>query len=305
MAWFRIRNIGLKVVSVVLAALLWLLVSGEQTVERALRIPLEFTNLPPQLELVGTPPAVVDVRVRGSSGTLSRVAAGELSAVLDVRAARSGDRLFHLTPEDVRAPFGVEVVQVTPASVSLTFEESLSKTVGVTVRIEGEPAPGHAVGGVIVEPATVAIVGPASALNGLTEAITEPISVSGASRPVKETVTIGVADPVVRLQQAQNANVTIAIVAAPDEWVVHGVSVQVQNSGSKAMVLPGEVTVWARGPRDSRETDPAHYSAAVDVTGLAAGRHVLPVRVEAPTGIALLRVAPAEVAVTIQPKGSR
>lgn len=300
MAWFKIRHIGLKVVSVVLAALLWVLVSGEQTVERAIRIPLEFTNLPPQLELVGTPPAVVDVRVRGSSGTLSRVAAGELSAVLDVRAARSGDRLFHLTPEDVRAPFGVEVVQVTPANVSLTFEESLSKTVGVTVRIEGEPAPGYAVGGVTVEPATVAIVGPASALNGLTEAITEPISVSGASRPVKETVTIGVADPVVRLQQGQSANVTIAIAAAPDEWVVQGIAVQVRNSGSKTMVLPGEVNVWARGPRDSKDTDPTHYSAAVDVTGLSAGRHTLPVRVEAPTGIGLLRVDPAEVAVTIR-----
>ena len=53
-----------------LAALLWLLVSGEQIVERALRIPLEFTNLPPQLELVGDAPDVVDVRVRGSSGAL-------------------------------------------------------------------------------------------------------------------------------------------------------------------------------------------------------------------------------------------
>ena len=63
--------------------------------------------------------------------------------MLDVRTARAGDRLFHLDSEDVRAPFGVEVVQVTPASVSLTFEESLSKTVGVTVRIEGEPAPGY------------------------------------------------------------------------------------------------------------------------------------------------------------------
>src|SRR5262245_56511330 len=227
MALLKVRHVGLKVVSVVLAALLWLLVSGEQTVERALRIPLEFTNLPPQLELVGAPPAVVDVRVRGSSGTLSRVAAGELSAVLDVRAARAGDRLFHLTPEDVRAPFGVEVVQVTPASVSLTFEESLSKTVGVTVRVEGEPAAGYAIGGVAVEPATVAVVGPASALNGLTEAITEPISVSGASRAVKDTVTIGVADPLVRLRQPQTANVTISIAAAPEEWVVSGITVHV------------------------------------------------------------------------------
>ena len=301
MAVLKLRHVGLKIMSVVLASLLWLLVSGEQTVERALRVPLEFTNLPSHLELVGEPPAVVDVRVRGSSGTLSRVAAGELSAVLDVRAARTGDRLFHLTTEDVRAPFGVEVVQVTPASVSLTFEESVSKSVGVTVRIEGEPAAGFAVGGVSVDPATVAIVGPASALNNLTEAITEPVSVAGAAHSVTDTVTIGVTDPVVRLRETQNAQVTVSIVAAPDEWVVKGVAVQLRNvHGKAAEASPGDVTIRARGPRDSVDTDPAHYSAAVDVTGLDAGRHVLPVRVEAPIGIGLLRVDPAEVAVTIR-----
>jgi len=300
MAILRIRHFGLKVISVVLAALLWLLVSGEQTVERALRIPLEFTNLPPQLELVGAPPAVVDVRVRGSSGTLSRVAAGELSAILDVRTARIGDRLFHLTAEDVRAPFGVEVVQVTPASVSLSFEESLSKTVGVTVRIEGEPADGYAVGGVTIEPSTVAVVGPASALKNLTEAITEPVSVAGASRPVVDDVTIGLMDPVVRLRQAQNAHVIVAIAAAPDEWVVKEIAIHVKNGKGNAVVSPDSVTIRARGPRDAMDVDPTHYSAAVDVTGFAAGRHMLPVRVEAPNRIGLLRVEPAEVAVTIR-----
>ena len=74
----------------------------------------------------------------------------------------------------------------------------------------------------------------------------------------------------------------------------------VQKRDGKAMVSPADVTVRARGPRDSMDTDPAHYSAAVDVTGFAAGRHMLPVRVEAPTGIGLLRVDPAEVAVTIR-----
>ena len=64
------RHFGLKVLSIVLAVLIWLAVSGEQIVERALRIPLEFTNLAPQLELVGDTPNVVDVRVRGSSGAL-------------------------------------------------------------------------------------------------------------------------------------------------------------------------------------------------------------------------------------------
>ena len=70
------QNLALKIVSVILAALLWLIVSGEQTVERVLRIPLEYTNIPAQLELVGDPLTVVDVRVRGSSGTLGRLSVG-------------------------------------------------------------------------------------------------------------------------------------------------------------------------------------------------------------------------------------
>ncbi len=107
MALVGFRNIGLKAISIALAASIWLLVSGEEIVERALRVPLEFTNVPPQLEIVGDPPDVVDVRIRGSSGTLSRIAAGELVAVLDLQTGRAGQRVFHLSPADVRSPFGV------------------------------------------------------------------------------------------------------------------------------------------------------------------------------------------------------
>jgi len=294
------RHVGLKVVSVVLASLLWLLVSGEQTVERALRIPLEFTNLPSQLELVGEPPDDVDVRLRGSSGTMSRIAAGELAAVLDVRTARAGQRLFHLTAEDVRAPFGVEVVQVAPASVPLTFEESRSKTVSVTARIEGEPAPGFVVSGVTVDPASVGVVGPATALASVSEAITEPILVSGATATVTETVTVGVAHPVVRLRDAQSARVIVLVTAVPVEWAVEGIAVQVRNGTGKALMAQKAVTAHVRGPRESRNVDASAFTASVDVTGLGAGRHVLPVRVEPPPGIGLLRVDPAEVAVTIR-----
>jgi hypothetical protein len=117
MAIVGLRHIGLKIMSIALAALLWLVVAGEQIVERALRIPLEFTNVPPGLEPVGEPPDVVDVRVRGSSGRLSRIATGELVAVVDLAGARPGQRLFHLSAADVRAPFGVEILQVAPASL--------------------------------------------------------------------------------------------------------------------------------------------------------------------------------------------
>ena len=65
-----------------------MVVSGEETVERGLRVPLELQQLPAGLELLGESPTTVDVRVRGASGTLSRVAPGDIVAVLDLRSAR-------------------------------------------------------------------------------------------------------------------------------------------------------------------------------------------------------------------------
>src|SRR5436190_16067263 len=231
MAYIGFRHhLGLKFVSIALAALIWIAVAGEQTVERSLRIPLEFTNLPAQLEMVGEPPTVVDVRVRGSSGALNRIAAGELVAVLDLRAARAGQRLFHLGGEDVRSPFGVDVVQVNPSTVPMMFESSGSKTVPVVPTVEGEPADGFAVGTVTAEPSTVEVLGPVSVLSRLTQAITEPVTVTGASAPVTEMVNIGVADTSLRLRTPQTARVAVVVGPAPVEWSVSDIAVKPRNA---------------------------------------------------------------------------
>src|SRR5580765_5304724 len=146
------RHLGLKVLSVVLALLLWMIVSGEEIVERGLRVPLELQQVPAGLELLGEVPATVDVRVRGASGTLSRVSTGDVIAVLDLRTARSGRRLFPLTPDQMRVPFGVEVVQITPPAVAMAFETSGSREVPILPAIDGKPAPGYVVGAMVAEP---------------------------------------------------------------------------------------------------------------------------------------------------------
>ena len=211
MAIIGFRHIGLKIMSIALAALLWLVVAGEQVVERALRIPLEFTNRPPQLEPVGEPTNVVDVRLRGSSGRMSRIAAGEVVAVVDLQGARPGQRLFHVSASDVRAPFGVVVVQVAPSSLYMTFEPSATKAVPIVPEVEGDPAGGFEIATRTAEPATVDVIGPQSAVAGVMAAITEPVSVAGASATIVKTVSVGVADPSVRLKSVDLVRVTVSI----------------------------------------------------------------------------------------------
>lgn len=300
MAVSGLKHVGLKIVSIGLAALLWLLVSGEQLVERALRVPLEFTNVPPNLELVGEPPTVVDVRVRGSSGALGRVGQGELVAVLNLAGARSGQGLFHLTVDNVRAPFGVDVVQVAPSSISMRFELSQSRFLPVVPLFDGEPAPGYVIGTVTSDPPTVEVVGAASVLQSMTEAITSPVSVAGRGQSFTDTVTIGSPDPAVRLKVPQEARVTVGITAAPVEWSVADVTVQVRNADRATQVTPKVVRVVVRGPLDAKNVKAADFDASVDVEGLNSGQFELPVKVVPPAKVGVVRVEPERVAVRIR-----
>jgi len=212
-ASFSFRNIGLKVLSLCIATLLWLVVAGERVVERVLRVPIELQNLPPELEIVSNPPDTVEVRVRGSSGTLSRMTPGEVSAVIDLRGARTGRRLFHVTPAQVNKPYGLEAVQVSPPTLTMEFETTGIRMVRVQPTVDGVPASGFAVVKVTSEPPTVEVSGPESALKQLQEAITEPVSVNGVTDTVREVVTVGVADPTVRVRAPQTITVTVTVAA--------------------------------------------------------------------------------------------
>ncbi len=202
----------LKLLSLGLAVLLWLVVSGGQIVERSLRVSLELQQFPAGLELQNEPPSGVDVRVRGEAGALARLSQADLVAVLDLEEAGPGRRLFHLGPDEVQTPYGVEVVQVAPSSVNLVFERTETRTVPVEPSIEGHTAQGYSLGEVVSAPAQVEIVGPASVVSRADRALTETIDVEGATAPVRRTVRIGLADPHLRLKAGQTtAVVTIQV----------------------------------------------------------------------------------------------
>jgi YbbR domain-containing protein len=297
------RYLGLKILAIALASLLWLTVAGEHIVERSLRVPLEFRNIPEALEIVGNTPDTVDVRLRGSSAVLSRVQPGEIVAVLDLSKARSGSRLFHLLNEEVRAPFGVDVSQVVPSTLALELEKSARRRIPVIPATEGEPAPGFVIGRSLADPATVEIVGPESHVRQVAEATTEPVIVKDARSRIRDSVTIGVLDSSVRLAQAQSANVTVEIWPAPVERRMPDVPVRWRNLGSglRAQLSPQLVHVTVRGSKEplaGLRSD--SVQAFVDLAGLGAGRYNLRVQVDPAETFGVVAIDPAVVSVTIK-----
>jgi YbbR domain-containing protein len=303
MAYNPFRHFGLKAVAVGIATLLWIAVGGERIVERSLRAPLELQNLPANLELVGETFTAVDVRVRGSSTALGRLAVGDVTAVLDVATAKPGRNLFHLAPDHVRAPFGVEVSYAGPATVPLVFERQVTKSVPVVPQLEGDPAPGCVVVRVTVDPAAVEVEGPESALRELSQATTAPVELKASAASVRETVTIGILNSSARLRSPQNAVVTVIIQPVPTEGTVAAVPVRLQRlrPGQRAQATPPNVAVTVRGEGEAMKNLGADViEAGVDLAGLGPGRYTLPVRVAPSRLFAVVRIDPPKVQVTIR-----
>ncbi|HVL69893.1 MAG TPA: CdaR family protein [Vicinamibacterales bacterium] len=303
MAYHPFRNIGLKAMALLLATALWFTVAGESEVERAMRVPLELRNKPATLEIVGDPPTTVDVRVMGSSALLSRMEPGEVVAVLDLSAARPGSRLFHMRPDSVRVPYGVQVLHVTPATVALELEPSLRRTLPIVAAVEGDPAPGFVTGRVTSDPPTVEVVGPESHVKDLTSATTEPVSVAGARETVRDTVTVGVSDSAVRLVQAERATVTVDVLPAPIERELADVPVRWRNLGTgyTARIEPLVVRVTVRGQRDAVDRVRSEaIDAFVDLAGLGPGQYNLRVQFDPTQNFGVSAAEPASVHVTIK-----
>jgi hypothetical protein len=114
-------NAGLKLLALGISFLLWTTYTAEPFAEVGFQVPLEFTNMPSQLEISGDIPTVAHVRVRGRSALLRRMISADLNLRLDLKDGKEGTSSLRITPDMVGAPFGATVVEVFPAEIHVTL----------------------------------------------------------------------------------------------------------------------------------------------------------------------------------------
>jgi hypothetical protein len=118
---YVLADAGLKLLALAISFLLWATYTAEPYAEVGFQVPLEFTTMPPQLEISGDIPTVAHIRVRGRSAFLRRMIPADLNLRLDMKNGKPGTTIFNITPEMVGAPFGATVVQVAPTEIHVTL----------------------------------------------------------------------------------------------------------------------------------------------------------------------------------------
>ncbi len=160
-----------------LAALLWMVVVGEQKVEIVVEVPL-ILPVPPRLMVVNTPPDTLQVRLRGPKGLINSLPTREIRAAEPAAALAEGENTVPVTEDMVQVPRGIQVVDVSPRRIRVVLEPVVDREVEVQPRVEGSLPDGLAVRRVTAIPDRVRIVGPASEVRRIMRVQTYPVSLN-------------------------------------------------------------------------------------------------------------------------------
>jgi YbbR domain-containing protein len=293
-------DLGLKLLSLVFATLLWMFVVGEKRAEVSLSLPLELIQVPAEMVVVSPVPEAVRVRLNGPRTLLAAINPQQLAVSLNLEGLVPGISAFEILRSRLNLPRGVEVTYISPSVVTLEADRKARRVLPVRPRTKGVPAEGYEVAELRVEPPQVEIEGPERAVAKLREAPTEILDVGGLDGGVTRPVQLALPDPALRplVQKALELEVVVREMRAQREFIQVPVALaEAPETGPPAWVpTPFAVDVALEGPLLTlSRLKTADVQARASLEGLGPDGGAAAVAVTVPPGVTVLSATPSEV----------
>src|SRR5580765_5280879 len=175
-----IEDWSLKLLSLAIAIVLWMLVTGQnQPVTAHVNVQLNFIRLS-SLEISNDPPRTVDVMLTGSRNKLDDLTSLDLVATVDISDQRAGERVLRLADKaQITLPQGVKVDGFQPSAVPVRLEPIVERQIPIEPKIEGSAADGYEVYAVRPSKGSVTLRGPQSRVIALQKVTTESVWITG------------------------------------------------------------------------------------------------------------------------------
>jgi len=206
------HNFGWKLLSLLIAAAIWVVVASEPELSTFAVARVELENLPGNLELASEPQTTVLLELRGPAGELNGMAdVGRRPAVvLNMAGETPGEHTFPITTANVKLPRGVRMVRITPAEVRFDFDREMTRQVPVEPRFTGLK-PGEQIAAVSVDPQEVSIVGPRKRILAVAHVLTDAIDAGTDTGFEKVQVNVYSSDQFVRFVSTSRVTVSFTV----------------------------------------------------------------------------------------------
>ena len=300
------ENWPYKVASLVLAVLLWLNVAVEEGGEFSLSTRVQVQVADSGWVAVSVRPSTVETVFRGRRGIFYPQELPVVRQVID--SVTAPEMRLELSPRMVRGIDGdlnMNPVAVRPQTVEVRLEPRVSRKVAVAPRLQLSAAEGFdLVPPLLLQPESVTVRGPESAVADLDSLTTERVSMEDLQRTVtRELQLVGPAGT----GRVSWSPTSILATVEVDSTAERTFAVPVAAAGAAAesvAVEPASVRVVVRGPGGLvRNLSPSGVEARVVADSVPAGEASLPVEVVLPEGTSL-RATAEPPRVRVRPRGS-
>lgn len=188
------QNLGVKLLCLLVAILLWVQAASTDFQEREVTLPLEVVGLADSFAVARSRlPEGINVRLRENRLRLllSDVWRTELGTVaLDLEGVSPGRSRIPLIPRDVQTE-ATALAIIAPTSVDVNVQPRLRRRIAVRLETQGEIPDGYAASGVRdIAPESVVVVGPEDVVLGISEVATEVVSLDRRRASFRETVAV-------------------------------------------------------------------------------------------------------------------
>ena len=215
--WFA-SNLGLMILSLILAFFVWAFASLQQDpiLENTISAQVVITGQPLNGEIVSasTLPATVSVRLRAPQSVFDTLEGVKVQVPVDLSKLGVGQHELRLVPVVDASPTTLLVAR--PATATVTIEKMVEKPVPVRVSLIGTPAIGYRATSSAVEPKQVVISGTQAVVDKVAN-VDAIVSVDNVRSSVDQTVRLVARDSGGALVGAVSITPEVAQVRVPME----------------------------------------------------------------------------------------
>ncbi len=185
-------NAGLVALSVVLGFALWIFVTDTTDETRSGTLPfdlkVEVVNVPGDLALAGSP-LNVRVRVDVDEDVWDSLTPADFEATVNLEGLQAGTYDAEVRVEPLTGRGGLRVIRVIPPTVQVDLKSLFSKSVPVSVSLEGAPPPGFEASIPELDAATVLVTGTQDRVTLVTQAVAK-LDLSGRTEDTMQAVRL-------------------------------------------------------------------------------------------------------------------
>jgi len=307
MKWLS-HNLGLKIISLVLAIGTWYYAVGEENIEVTRVIPLKIQLASAQMTVSEISAKDVQVTLSAPRVLIVNLASQDIQAVHKIgpEIKTAGEYSFRLEPTEISLPsFQIRVVRIVPEVMTVKLDELIVQKLEIQPDFVGEPAIGYKLltDDLRMDPNAILAQGPKGVLGQMKSAKTESIDLVGRIRSFYRTVQVKL-PPNVKSMSESLVNVYIPIREEFGEKEFKDVPVRILRSPAASGVVdlsPDKVALVLKGSKIHLEKlVPATLLAYVDLADLTKGDYELPLQVILPENVGFKDKEPIKIKVAIR-----